>query len=102
MSDDDISRLYRAINDLANVVEHRMTAVETRQETAHELLMEVRRDVKLMAINGCARAAEHDEANERLKVLESKTNGGMAISGGAGSIVGAAVMGFLQWFKGGG
>jgi hypothetical protein len=62
----DTDRLWASLDDIRQAV----TSNSTKQDSMKSLLEEVRADLKNMAIHGCAKAAQHDDHETRLRSIE--------------------------------
>jgi hypothetical protein len=94
MPDEDaVGRIFEKLDTLQG----HMVAVQTRQEMMQEVLNEQRADMKSLVSNGCAKAVYHADHESRIRSLESRGNVGMALSGGVGTGIGAAITALLNW-----
>ena len=87
MSDSDIQRLYERLEVLGRQYERLATTMASN----HDMLTEVRMDVKNMSINGCSKGTSHADHEERIRGLETFRNwaaGVVAIISGIFGVVG--------------
>jgi hypothetical protein len=91
MSDSEIQRMWQAINRMGEGV----AALSAKIEGNHELLTEVRGDVKWIAANGCAKSGQHDDHEKRLRDVEGSRNmlaGAASLAGAVLGVVGSWLM----------
>lgn len=86
MSDSEVQRLWQALNTLSNNVAS-LTATITAQAS---LIAEMRIDIKRMSSEGCAKATQHADHEDRLRDLEKSKN---LLAGGAAAV--GAVLGVV-------
>jgi len=89
---EDDRRIWIALDDLRTT----LTRIDERQVAAGKTLDEVRADVKHINANGCALASTHAAHDRRIGALESRA-GTLAVAGGGGGLIGAAMACAGQW-----
>lgn len=82
MSDSEVQRLWQALNVLSNNVAS-LTATINGQQS---LISEMRKDIKDMTVNGCAKSTQHADHETRIRDVEKSRN----MLAGISSLAGAA------------
>lgn len=89
MPESEMQRLWEKLDVLGRQYERLATTMSNN----HDMLLEVRTDVKNMSMHGCSKATQHDDHEKRLRDVESSRN----MLAGAASLAGAAFGIFGSW-----
>ena len=84
MSESEVQQLWRALNDLRTSV----ATLAAKIDGNHELMSEVRKDVKDISMHGCVRASQHKDHEDRIRDVEKSRNMLAGISSLAGAVFG--------------
>ena len=90
MTTSDVDRIFEKLDGISD----RMARVETKQDATAASVTEMKGDIKILAVNGCAKAASHADHESRVRLLESWQVGhdseSKALASAAGGRAGAA------------
>lgn len=86
-----MQRLWEKLDVLGRQYERLATTMSNN----HDMLLEVRTDVKNMSMHGCSKAAQHDDHENRLRDVEGSRNmlaGAASLAGAVLGVVGSWLM----------
>ena len=89
MSESEVQLLWRALNDLRTA----LATLSAKLDHNHELMGEVRTDIKKLATDGCSKAAQYSDHETRIRDVEKSRN----VMAGMASLAGAALGMLGQW-----